>query len=66
MFKIIAFFMITLFALIYVMVGIFLTYGKHLHNCIISLRGEVWAHITSSSITFLIPVPSQEIYVFVC
>ena len=30
-----------------VMDGIILTYRKHLHNCIISLSGEVWVHKTS-------------------
>jgi len=40
-FKIIAFFMITLIARLYVSVGILLSCGKHLHDHIISLRGEV-------------------------
>jgi len=40
-------FIITLFAWLYVRVGILLTCGKHLHNFIISLTWEVWAHITS-------------------
>jgi hypothetical protein len=33
--------------IIYVMVGILLTCGKHLHNSITSLRGGVWVHKTS-------------------
>ena len=32
---------------VYVRVGILLTRGKHLHDCIISIRGEVSAHKTS-------------------
>jgi len=43
----IAFFIITLFARLYMRVGILPTCGKHLHGCIISLRGEAWANITS-------------------
>jgi len=46
----------------YVGVHILLICGKHLHDCINSLRGEVWAH--KSSLTpplFLeVSVPSQE------
>ena len=38
--KIIAFFIITLPARLDVRVGILLSYGKHLHDCIISLRRE--------------------------
>ena len=41
MFKIIAFFRITLFARLYVRVGILLTFGKHLHDRTISLRGDI-------------------------
>ena len=44
MFKIIVFFVITLFSRLYVRVGILLTCGKHLHDCIISLSEKVWAH----------------------
>jgi len=39
-FTIIAFYIITLFALLYVRVGILLKCGKYLHDRIISLRGE--------------------------
>ena len=46
MFKIIAFFIIKLFAWLYERVDILLTWGKHLHDSIISLRGEVWRHKT--------------------
>ena len=62
MFKIIAFFIMTLFARLYVRVDILLTCGKHVHDGIISLRGEVWAHTTSLIQPLLIevPVPSQE------
>jgi hypothetical protein len=28
-------------------VDILLTYEKHMYDCIISTRGEIWAHITS-------------------
>ena len=62
MFKIIAFFMITFNTRLYVRVGILLTRGKLLHDCIISLRGEVWVHKTSLTPPLFIevPVPSQE------
>jgi hypothetical protein len=46
MFKIIAFFMITQFAKLYVRVGILLTCGKQLHDGIISLRREDWVNKT--------------------
>jgi Na+-transporting NADH:ubiquinone oxidoreductase subunit NqrA len=42
MFKIIAFFIITLFFRLYVMIGILLTRGKYLHDRIISLGGGFW------------------------
>ena len=41
MFKIVAVFMITLLAWLYVMVGILLAGEKHLHNRIISLKGDL-------------------------
>ena len=36
--------------------------GTHLHDCIISIRGEVWAHKTSLTTPLFIEVsvPSQE------
>ena len=40
MFKIIAFFMITLFVRLQVRIGILLTCGKHLYDSIILQRGE--------------------------
>ena len=46
MFKIIAFFIITQFAKLYVRVDILLTCGKQLHDGIISLRREVCANKT--------------------
>ena len=46
-------FKITLFARLYVRVGILLIWDMHLHDRIISLRGEVWVHETSlASATF--------------
>jgi hypothetical protein len=57
MFKIIAFFIITLFARLYARVGILLTYGKHLHDCIISVRGEVCAHKPGLTTPRFIEVP---------
>jgi hypothetical protein len=45
------------------MVGILLTGGKHLHDCIISLRAEAWVYITSLTLPpcFIeVSVPSQE------
>jgi hypothetical protein len=53
-FKLIAFFIITLFTRLYVRVGILLTSGKHLHDSIILLRGEVWANKTSLTPPFLL------------
>ena len=47
MFKIIAFFIITLLARLYARVRILLLCGMHLHGHLISLRGEAWAHKTS-------------------
>ena len=41
MFKIIAFFVITLFAWLYVSVGMLMTFGENLHG-----REEIWAHKT--------------------
>ena len=62
MFKIKAFFMITLFAWLYMRAGIILTRGRHLYDLMSSLRGEVWAHKTSLTLPLCIevPVPSQE------
>ena len=62
MFKIIVFFVITLFSRLYVRVGILLTCGKHLHDCIISLSEKVWAQKTrlTTSLFIEVPVPRQE------
>ena len=46
MFKIISFFIIALFAQLYVRVGIILTCGKHLHDRITAVRWEVCTHKT--------------------
>jgi hypothetical protein len=46
-----------------VVVGIVLTSGKHLSDCIISLRGEAWVYITSLTLPLCfikVSVPSQE------
>jgi uncharacterized membrane protein len=43
---IMAFCIVTLIALLYLRVGILLTCCKHLHDIIVSLGGEVWAHQT--------------------
>jgi len=53
---------ITLLAWIYVRVGILLTCGKHLHDHIISLKGDVWGHKTSLTQPRFteVPVPSKE------
>ena len=51
MFKIIAFFMITMFS---VRVSILLTSRKLLFDCVISLRGNVWANKTSLTCPFLL------------
>ena len=47
MFNIIVFFIITVFAGLYVRVGILLTHGKHLHDRIISLERDVWSNNTN-------------------
>ena len=62
MFMIIPFFIKTPFALLYVSVVFLLTYGKHLHDHIISVRGKIWVQKTSLSPphNIEIPVPSQE------
>jgi hypothetical protein len=44
MYKIISFFIDTLFARFYVRFGIVFTRGKYLHDHIILLRGEVWVN----------------------
>jgi hypothetical protein len=54
MFKIMAFFIITLFARLYVGVAILFTRGKQLHDRVISQRGEVWANKTSLFHHFLL------------
>ena len=43
-------------------VGILLTRGKHVHDRIMSLRVETWAHRTSLTPPLFIelPVPNQE------
>ena len=51
--NILCFKIITLFSWLYLRVGILLTYGKHLHDCIISLREEVLAHKISLTITII-------------
>ena len=73
MFKIIAFFIIKFFSRYYVRVDILLTFGKHLHDSIISQRGEleVWVHKTNliSPLLFIyVSIPSQKVNsnVFVC
>jgi hypothetical protein len=52
----IAFFIITLFTLLYVKVGILLTYWKHLHDRIISLSRETCARKTSIALPLFIEV----------
>jgi hypothetical protein len=52
----IAFFIITLFTLLYVKVGILLTYWKHWHDRIISLSREVCARKTSMALPHFIEV----------
>jgi len=57
MFKIIAFFIIKLFAQLCVRVEILLTCGKHVHHRIISLRGETWAYKTCLTPPLFIEAP---------
>jgi hypothetical protein len=69
-FKIIAFFIITLFARLHARVGILLTCGKLMHDRIISPTGEVCAHKTCLTPPHFIEmhVPSKKVsgHVFVC
>jgi hypothetical protein len=46
----------------HVSVVCFITCGAHLHDHIIELRGEAWAHKTSLTppVSIRVPVPSQE------
>jgi hypothetical protein len=46
----------------YARVAKLLTRGKHLHDCIISLKGKFWVHITSLTPPrfIVVSVPSQE------
>ena len=62
MFKIMTFFTIIIFVQLYVRVSILLTCGKRLHDRIISLREQVWAHTTSLIPHLFIEVhfPSEE------
>ena len=62
MFKIMAFFIITLFARLFVKVDILLTCEKYLYDNIISLRGKIWDHKTSLIQPHFIEVsvPRQE------
>ena len=50
-----------MFAQLYVRVGILLSCGKHWHDCIISLRGEIWSRISRlTPLIFIeVPVPNQ-------
>ena len=66
MFRIIVFFIITLFALLYVRFGIVLACGEHLHDRIISLREDVWARKTSLNLQPFVEVPSPEMWILNC
>jgi hypothetical protein len=52
----------TLLARLYMRLGILLTCRKHLHDCIISVRVDVWAHNISLTPPLFIevPIPSQK------
>jgi len=62
MFKIIAFFIITLLAQLNVRVDILFSYREHLHVCVISLRGEALVHKASiaPSLFIVVSLSSQE------
>jgi hypothetical protein len=49
MLEIIAYFIIMLLPRLHVRLGMLLTCGKYLYECIISLRGEVWSHKFNST-----------------
>jgi hypothetical protein len=53
-------FVIALISELYVCVGILLTCGKHLHDRIISVRGNPLAHKPSSSLPLFIEVSVQS------
>ena len=57
MIKIRAIFITTRFTQIYARDGILFTCGKHLHNLIALVNGEVLAHITTLIPTYFIEVP---------
>ena len=59
MFKIVTFFIITLFARLCMRFGILLTCGKHLHDHIILLM-EVWAHTTLKCLFFTLTVMKRS------
>jgi hypothetical protein len=54
-----AFFIITLFARLYIRIVILRICGKHLNDRIISLRGDVWANKSSLIPPYFIEVPVQ-------
>jgi len=54
-----AFFTTTLLIQLHAMVVIFLPFGKHLYDRIISLRGKVWAHKNNLAPPILIEVAVQ-------
>ena len=62
MFKIIVFFITTLFAWLCVRVDILLTCRKRVHERIFSLRAEMCAHKTSQTppLSIEVPIPRQE------
>ena len=62
MFQIIAFCIITLFCRFYVRMDILLAFGKHLHDRIISLRGDGWSYKTGLTPPLFteVHIPNQE------
>ena len=69
MYKIISFFINTLFARFYVRVGILFKRGTYLHDHIILLRGEVWVNEITNVVhppPLCIEVPVLSFYYYRC
>ena len=62
MFNMVAFFMMMLFARLYMRVGMLVACRKHFHDRIFPLKRDIWAHKASliSSLLVEVPVPWQN------
>ena len=66
MFKVIALFIITLFTLLYVWVGILFTHGMQLQDGIISQRRGVLANKTSLTPPLFYTKPGKSVVMYIC